>query len=203
MKSLLSSQCKLSANWIKPTCSFAAGFPTGPDEAVAHAGPEQWNQATRYARLWGWLQQVCKCLVSSDLFVGVTSAGISGTLLWYIVGNIPHLPQSDKKLPLCLHCSFSIAVIQKDVKFRLVYFTGNQRKLCCYPSCRHECRQWWNEEMIDQVIKWSTRDHLKLVKWSKSFSKEILDFFVHICLKGRLLLLMFLSIVNARINCIH
>lgn len=42
--------------------------------------------------------------VSSDLFVGVTSAGISGTLLWYIVGNIPHLLQSDEKLPLCLYC---------------------------------------------------------------------------------------------------
>jgi len=51
---------------------FAAGFPTGPDEAVAHAGPEQRNQATRHARLRGRLQQVGKCFVAFGFSLGIS-----------------------------------------------------------------------------------------------------------------------------------
>lgn len=47
-------------------CCFAAGFPTRPDETVAHAGPEQRDQAARHARLRGRLQQVGKDLL--DLY---------------------------------------------------------------------------------------------------------------------------------------
>jgi len=43
---------------ILMTCVFFAGVPTGPDEAVAHAGPQQRHQAARYAGLRGRLQQV-------------------------------------------------------------------------------------------------------------------------------------------------
>lgn len=41
--------------------SFAAGFPTGPDETVAHASSKQWYQAPCHARLRGRLQQICEC----------------------------------------------------------------------------------------------------------------------------------------------
>lgn len=35
---------------------------------MAHAGSEQWNEATRHARLRGRLQQVGKCLSLENLF---------------------------------------------------------------------------------------------------------------------------------------
>ena len=44
-----------------------AGFPTRPDEAMAHAGPQQRDKAARHARLRGRLQQVGTCVGQKKL----------------------------------------------------------------------------------------------------------------------------------------
>lgn len=57
---------RIKIAWDDLSYWFVSGFPTGSDEAVAHAGPEQWNQTTRHAWLRGWLQQVGKGLFLGD-----------------------------------------------------------------------------------------------------------------------------------------
>ena len=117
---------------LRAACACAAGVPTGPDEAVAHAGPQQRHQAACHAGLRGRLQQVGECGCPCALLLLIRILAIQQCLDGPI--HVFWRKKQGVKSYVCTVCCIATTKRGKLVYFRGKCCSGTHLE-CVSPSC--------------------------------------------------------------------